>query len=49
MSVDFLRRQVLMSRDIRGGSVTRFLMGGLDTQVEHHLFPGMPRPNLRRA
>ena len=24
-------------------------MGGLDTQVEHHLFPGMPRPNLRRA
>ena len=49
MSVDFLRRQVLMSRDIRGGPVTRFLMGGLDTQVEHHLFPGMPRPNLRRA
>jgi fatty acid desaturase len=49
MSVDFLRRQVLMSRDIRGGPVVRFLMGGLDTQVEHHLFPGMPRPNLRRA
>jgi fatty acid desaturase len=24
-------------------------MGGLDTQVEHHLFPGMPRPNLQRA
>ena len=29
--------------------MVRFLMGGLDTQVEHHLFPGMPRPNLRRA
>ena len=24
-------------------------MGGLDNQVEHHLFPMMPRPNLRRA
>jgi len=49
MSVDFVRRQVLMSRDVRGGPVVRFFMGGLDTQVEHHLFPGMPRPNLRRA
>jgi fatty acid desaturase len=49
MSIDFLRRQVLMSRDISGGPLVRFLMGGLDTQVEHHLFPGMPRPNLRRA
>ena len=37
-----------MSRDISGGPVVRF-MGGLDTQVEHHLFPGMARPNLRRA
>jgi fatty acid desaturase len=49
MSVNFLRRQVLMSSDIRGGLLVRFLMGGLDPQVEHHLFPGMPRPNLRRA
>jgi len=49
LSVDFLRRQVLMSRNISGNPVVRFLMGGLDTQVEHHLFPGMPRPNLRRA
>lgn len=48
-SIDFLRRQVLMSRDVRGGPVLRFLMGGLDTQIEHHLFPGMPRPHLRRA
>ncbi len=49
VSIDFLRRQVLMSRNISGGPLVRFLMGGLDTQVEHHLFPGMPRPNLRRA
>ena len=24
-------------------------MGGLNYQIEHHLFPSMPRPNLRRA
>jgi fatty acid desaturase len=26
-----------------------YLFGGLNYQIEHHLFPGMPRPNLRRA
>jgi fatty acid desaturase len=29
--------------------VVDFLMGGLNYQIEHHLFPSMPRPNLRRA
>jgi fatty acid desaturase len=24
-------------------------MGGLNYQIEHHLFPSMPRPHLRRA
>jgi fatty acid desaturase len=24
-------------------------MGGLNYQVEHHLFPSMPRPHLRKA
>lgn len=45
--VDFLRRQVLTSRNIRGGWVIDLLMGGLNRQIEHHLFPSMPRPNLR--
>ena len=49
MKLDFLRRQVLMSRNIRGGLVVDFVMGGLNYQIEHHLFPSMPRPNLRRA
>lgn len=49
MKVDFLRRQVLMSRNIRGGRFTTWLLGGLNHQVEHHLFPNMPRPNLARA
>ena len=49
MKVDFLRRQVLMSRNINPGKLTDFAMGGLNYQIEHHLFPNMPRPNLRRA
>jgi fatty acid desaturase len=47
--VDFLRRQVLMSRNVRGGMFTDFFMGGLNYQIEHHLFPSMPRPNLRKV
>ncbi len=47
--VDFLRRQVLTSRNIKGGHFMNHFMGGLNYQVEHHLFPSMPRPHLRRA
>jgi fatty acid desaturase len=46
---DFLRRQVLTSRNVRGGWLTDFAVGGLNYQIEHHLFPSMPRPNLRRS
>jgi fatty acid desaturase len=46
--VDFLSKQVLTSRNITGRGTTA-LMGGLNYQIEHHLFPSMPRPHLRRA
>jgi fatty acid desaturase len=46
---DYLRRQVLTSRNVRGGRLTDLALGGLNYQIEHHLFPSMPRPNLRRA
>jgi fatty acid desaturase len=49
LKIDFLRRQVLMSRNVTGGRVIHFLLGGLNYQIEHHLFPNMPRPNLRHA
>jgi fatty acid desaturase len=49
LKLDFLRRQVLMSRNIRGGRFMSIFMGGLNYQVEHHLFPSMARPHLRRA
>jgi fatty acid desaturase len=48
-STDFLRKQVLTSRNVRGGWFTDFLLGGLNYQVEHHLFPSMPRPHLKHA
>ncbi|WP_301128077.1 fatty acid desaturase family protein [Streptomyces cacaoi] len=46
---DFLRRQVLTSRNVRGGPLTDLALGGLNYQIEHHLFPSMPTPHLRRA
>jgi fatty acid desaturase len=46
---DFLRKQVLTSRNVRGGRFTDAALGGLNYQIEHHLFPGMPAPSLRKA
>jgi fatty acid desaturase len=47
--LDYLRRQVLTTRNVRGGVFTDFALGGLNYQIEHHLFPNMPRANLRHA
>lgn len=49
LKVDFFRRQVLTSRDIHSNWLVDNLMGGLNYQIEHHLFPSMPRPHLRKA
>lgn len=47
--LDFFSRQVLTSRNIRGSWLKDNLMGGLNYQVEHHLFPSMARPNLAKT
>lgn len=47
--VDFFQRQVLTSRNIRSSWLTDNLMGGLNFQIEHHLFPSMARPFLKKA
>ncbi len=47
--LDFFSKQVRTSRNIRGGWWATWLMGGLNYQIEHHLFPNMPRPYLSRA
>ncbi|MEV7825801.1 fatty acid desaturase family protein [Microbacterium enclense] len=47
--LDFFSKQVRTSRNIGGGWWATWLMGGLNYQIEHHLFPNMPRPHLSRA
>ena len=47
--IDFLYRQVLTSRNIKSHPLTDFFYGGQNYQIEHHLFPSMPRCNLRHA
>ncbi len=47
--LDFLRRQALTTRNVRPHPFTDFFLGGLNYQIEHHLFPGMPRNKLNEA
>jgi fatty acid desaturase len=46
---DYLRRQVITSRNIKGSLLLDWALGGLNYQIEHHLFPSMPRPSLKRV
>ena len=45
----FLRRQVLTARNLNPHPATDFFFGPLGTQIEHHLFPLMPRSRCRAA
>lgn len=47
--VDYFTRQVSTSRNIVGGRFMSLWMGGLNYQIEHHLFPSMARPQLKPA
>ena len=47
--MDFLSLQVLTARNVKAHLVTDFWYGGLNYQVEHHLFPSMARNQLRKA
>ncbi|WP_244971541.1 fatty acid desaturase family protein [Paramicrobacterium chengjingii] len=47
--IDFFSKQVRTSRNISGGWWATWLLGGLNYQVEHHLFPSMARPHLSKA
>jgi fatty acid desaturase len=49
VELDWMHRQVLTSRNIRSSRFTDLAYGGLNYQIEHHLFPAMPRVNLRRV
>ena len=45
----YLRRQALTSRNINPGRIVDFVYGGLNYQIEHHLYPNMPRNRLGEA
>ena len=47
--LDFFTKQVRTSRNVSGGWASTIFMGGLNFQIEHHLFPSMARPYLARA
>ncbi|WP_010532638.1 fatty acid desaturase [Brachybacterium squillarum] len=47
--LDFFSKQVRTSRNISGGRWATLVYGGLNHQIEHHLFPSMPRPHLAKA
>ncbi len=47
--LDFLRLQVLTTRNIKPHPLTDFWCGGLNYQIEHHLFPNLPRNKLKAA
>ena len=49
VKLDFFSKQVRTSRNVTGGWWATALFGGLNHQIEHHLFPSMPRPHLSKA
>ena len=49
MRLDYMRQQVLTSRNIHSIPLMDVAYGGLNRQIEHHLFPNMPRNRLKDA
>ena len=47
--LSFLQEQVMTTRNVNGNRFVDFIYGGLNYQIEHHLFPTMPRNNLAKA
>jgi fatty acid desaturase len=47
--LSFMQRQMLTTRNVATNSLGDILFGGLNFQIEHHLFPYLPRHNLRKA
>ena len=47
--LEFVRHQVLTSRDLTNPPIVDFFFGGLNSQIEHHLFPRVSHGRLRRS
>lgn len=48
-ALDVVSLQSRTTRNYAGGWWTHFVFGGLEKQLEHHLFPHLPRHHLHRA
>ena len=48
-SLTWMELQMRTSRSLRGGALVHWFYGGLNTQIEHHLFPKAPRFNLLKV
>ena len=46
---NFAALHIMGTRNMRPSMFIDWLWGGLNYQIEHHLFPTMPRPNLTRC
>ncbi|MCA9923635.1 MAG: acyl-CoA desaturase [Anaerolineales bacterium] len=49
MKLDFMLQQILTARNVKSHPITNFWYGGLNFQIEHHLFPTMAENKLREA
>jgi len=47
--IDFLHRQIITARNVHAHPLTDLLYGGLNYQIEHHLFPSMAENKLNEA
>ncbi|KAJ3125862.1 hypothetical protein HK098_008175 [Nowakowskiella sp. JEL0407] len=45
-SMDFYELQIVTGRDVKSSVLTDWFTGGLNYQIEHHMFPTIPRHNL---
>ena len=47
--LSWMELQMRGSRSLKGGLLVHWFYGGLNTQIEHHLFPKAPRFNLLKG
>jgi fatty acid desaturase len=45
----YLEQQIVTARDLKVGRLLSVVLGGLEHQIEHHLFPGIGQPRLDAA
>ncbi|MDQ7046407.1 MAG: acyl-CoA desaturase [Sulfurovum sp.] len=48
-SLSWMELQMRTSRSLSGGAFSHWFFGGLNTQIEHHLFPKAPRFHLLKV